>query len=226
MNESQQRPLRPIKSFVLRTGRMTQAQKNAYEDLWPKYGLSSQQGLLAEQAKPVVLEIGFGMGESLVMMAKQQPQQHFIGIEVHRPGVGRILRRIEEEQLDNLQVYAEDALEVLKHSIAANRLSKVQIFFPDPWHKSKHHKRRIIQPDFIQLLREKLVIGGQIHLATDWQHYAEHMLEVMQAAQGFSNLSPQGGFIERPDYRPLTKFEQRGQRLGHGVWDLLFEKSA
>lgn len=223
------RPLRQVKSFVLRTGRMTPAQKRAYDEAWPQFGLSSTQGLLDFNAvfqrdSNVVLEIGFGMGDSLIQMAQESPEQDFIGIEVHRPGVGRLLNQISENQLSNVRVFAEDALDALNKSIADNSLAKVQIFFPDPWHKKKHHKRRIIQPDFIQLLRSKLKTDGIIHLATDWENYAEHMLEVMQAADGFSNLDENGSYSPKPAFRPETKFERRGERLGHGVWDLLFRK--
>lgn len=223
------RPLRQVKSFVLRTGRMTPAQRRAYDEAWPHYGLSSSQGLLNlkdifQRDSDVALEIGFGMGDSLIQMAQESPEQDFIGIEVHRPGVGRLLNLISENQLSNVRVFAEDALEALNVSIADNSLAKVQIFFPDPWHKKKHHKRRIIQPDFIQLLRRKLKDRGVIHLATDWENYAEHMLDVMENAEGFRNMHDGGGYSPRPDFRPQTKFERRGERLGHGVWDLLFCK--
>lgn len=223
------RPLRQVKSFVLRTGRMTPAQRRAYDEAWPHYGLSSSQGLLNlntvfQRDSDVVLEIGFGMGDSLIQMAQENPEQDFIGIEVHRPGVGRLLNLISENGLSNVRVFAEDAIEALNVSIADNSLAKVQIFFPDPWHKKKHHKRRIIQADFIQLLRRKLKDGGTIHLATDWQNYAEHMLEVMQNAEGFRNHAADGSYSPRPSFRPQTKFERRGERLGHGVWDLLFCK--
>ena len=223
------RPLRPIRSFVLRTGRMTAAQKRAIEEGWPKFGLSSSDGLLHfsdtfSRDSEVVFEIGFGMGDSLAQMAAAHPEQDFIGVEVHRPGVGSLLKQIEEQGLSNIRVFAEDANDALKYSIADGSLSKVQIFFPDPWHKKKHHKRRIVQPEFIQFLRSKLKPQGIIHLATDWQDYAEHMLEVMSNAEGFSNMAESGDYAARPSFRPETKFERRGERLGHGVWDLLFYK--
>lgn len=223
------KPLRQVKSFVLRTGRMTQAQKRAYDLAWPVYGLQSSDGLPDYSAvfnnnNDLVFEIGFGMGDSLIDMAKQSPEQNFIGVEVHRPGVGGLLKRIEEENLQNIRVFAEDALDVLQHSIADNSLSKVQIFFPDPWHKKRHNKRRIIQADFVQQLNQKLKSGGILHLATDWQEYAEHMLEVMQNAEAYVNTQSTGGYAPKPSFRPETKFERRGERLGHGVWDLLFTK--
>jgi tRNA (guanine-N7-)-methyltransferase len=222
---------RTIRSFVLRTGRKTPSQERAYTELWPKLGISISDGMLDfEQVfgrkSDVVLEIGFGMGDSLVEMAMMSPEQDFIGIEVHTPGVGRIMNLIEENKLSNIKVYAEDAVQVLNQCIPGQSLSKVQIFFPDPWHKKKHNKRRIVQPIFIQEIRKKLKQGGLIHLATDWENYAEHMLEVMSCAEGFSNTQENQGFSPKPAFRPETKFERRGQRLGHGVWDLLFKKQS
>lgn len=224
-----ERPLRPIRSFVLRTGRMTAAQKRAIDEGWATFGLSSSDGLMDFEKtfgrqSDVVFEIGFGMGNSLAAMATAQAEQDFIGVEVHRPGVGSLLKQIEEQALNNIRVFAEDANDVLKHSIADGSLSKIQIFFPDPWHKKKHHKRRIIQAEFIQFLHSKLKPQGILHLATDWQDYAEHMLEVMKNADGFSNMAESGDYSARPSFRPETKFERRGERLGHGVWDLLFYK--
>jgi tRNA (guanine-N7-)-methyltransferase len=159
-------------------------------------------------------------------MAQQSPDLDFVGIEVHTPGVGRLMHQIEEAELSNLRAYSEDAVEVIEHCIADNSLAKVQIFFPDPWHKKKHNKRRIIQLEFVEKLRQKLAVCGVLHLATDWQPYAEHMMEVMSAAPGYSNQMGANNFSPRPEFRPVTKFEKRGQRLGHGVWDLLFEKTA
>lgn len=220
---------RRIRSFVLRTGRMTQGQQNAYDKHWPEKGLAVDDGPLDYQAvfnrpAPLVLEIGFGMGASLAAMAKADPNKNFIGIEVHLPGVGKLLHTMEELAVDNIRVYCDDAVEVLNHCIADASLDRIQIFFPDPWHKKKHHKRRLIQPAFVQCLRSKLKPGGVVHFATDWEHYAEQMMEVMCAAEGFNNLADEFCFSARPDYRPVTKFERRGERLGHGVWDLLFEK--
>ena len=173
-----------------------------------------------------VLEIGFGNGGSLAQMAKANPQNNYLGIEVHRPGVGNLLLQIEQDNISNIRVICADAVEVLEQMIPDASLYRVQLFFPDPWHKKKHHKRRIVQKPFVELLRQKLIIGGVFHMATDWQDYAEHMMVVMSEAEGFNNQSGAGEYAERPDYRPLTKFEQRGHRLGHSVWDLLFERTA
>lgn len=222
-----ERQRRPVRSFVMRSGRMTAGQQRGLDEGWPRYGLAVAEGVqdfAAEfgRSSDVVLEIGFGMGDSLVDMAAARPDMDFIGVEVHRPGVGRLLNRMLDENISNIRVYAEDAVDVLQQAVADQSLAGVQIFFPDPWHKKKHHKRRIVQPAFIKLLQQKLKAGGFVHLATDWQAYAEHMMEVMSAAEGFINQAGAGAFAERPAGRPLTKFEKRGQRLGHGVWDLLF----
>lgn len=221
--------MRKIRSFVLREGRLTKGQQHALDTYWPDYGLQYQSTALQladvfGRSSAVVLEIGFGMGKSLVQMAKAAPEKDFIGIEVHRPGVGACLSDAVAQQVKNLRVFEHDAVEVLEDTIADNSLDTVQLFFPDPWHKKRHHKRRIVQPEFVQLLRRKLKPGGVFHMATDWENYAEHMLEVMQAAEGFSNLSADNTYVEQPEHRPLTKFEQRGQRLGHGVWDLMYKK--
>lgn len=222
---------RTIKSFVLRTGRMTAGQQKAYDEYWPKLGLDINDGplefpTLFGRESQVVLEIGFGMGKSLVEMAHNEPEKDFIGIEVHVPGVGKLLHSMEEQGVDNIRVFCHDAVEVLAQCIPDNSLDRVQVYFPDPWHKKKHHKRRLIQPAFVQTLRKKLKTGGVLHLATDWEHYAEHMMEVMTSAEGFRNQANKHCFSERPAYRPSTKFEKRGERLGHGVWDLLFEKTS
>ncbi len=229
--KEERRPLRRIRSFVLRTGRMTKGQELAYERYWPQAGLQVADGMIDPEAvfgrrAPLVFEIGFGMGQSLLEMAQRESEKDFIGVEVHRPGVGRLLMGMGEADLANLRAYCDDAVEVLQQCIPDASLSRVQIYFPDPWHKKKHHKRRLVQPEFVAQLRQKLAPGGVLHLATDWENYAEHMLEVMEAAPGYRNLcgdSGPGGFAPRPEWRPLTKFEQRGQRLGHGVWDLLYE---
>ncbi|WP_413229079.1 tRNA (guanosine(46)-N7)-methyltransferase TrmB [Arsukibacterium sp.] len=223
--------MRKIRSFVLREGRLTKGQQNALDNHWPAFGLCYQTSpLVLEQvfgrSAPVVLEIGFGMGKSLVEMAKNAPDKNFIGIEVHKPGVGACLGDAAAAGLTNLRLFEHDAVEILNDTIADESLDTVQLFFPDPWHKKRHHKRRIVQPDFVQLLRRKLKTDGVFHMATDWQNYAEHMLEVMQAAPGFVNVSASGDYVERPAHRPLTKFEQRGQRLGHGVWDLMFARKS
>lgn len=217
---------RRIRSFVLRAGRMTPAQQSGLELHWSHKGLLREHGVLnienafGRQA-PTVLEIGFGMGTSLLQMAQAAPEKNFIGIEVHRPGVGKLLHDMADADVENIRVYCDDAVEVLRHCIADASLAAVQIFFPDPWHKKKHHKRRLIQPEFVQLLHTKLQRGGTLHIATDWQNYAEHILTVMQALPNFCNQASEG-YAVRPDYRPKTKFEQRGERLGHGVWDIIF----
>lgn len=224
---------RAIKSYVVRSGRMTFGQEKAFTELWSVYGIEGGlddkgsildfKQLFARQA-PTILEIGFGMGDSLIEIAAHHPENNYIGIEVHRPGVGRLLGNIGERALTNLMVMQFDAVEVLKMQIPDNSLSAVYLFFPDPWHKTRHHKRRIVQDDFIQLIRQKLVIHGQFHMATDWDAYARQVFKTMSAAPGFKNCAPDGAYMPRPEYRPTTKFERRGERLGHGVWDILFEK--
>ncbi|EED34505.1 tRNA (guanine-N(7)-)-methyltransferase [Luminiphilus syltensis NOR5-1B] len=219
----------PIRSFVLRAGRLTEGQRRALEVGWPRYGLDPEDGLLDwDRAFPHsgrrVLEVGFGMGDSLRQMAEADAHTNFVGVEVHRPGVGRLLADALTLKLDNLRVYEADAVAVLGECIAPCSIDGINIFFPDPWHKKRHHKRRLIQPEFIAMAATRLRTGGILHLATDWQPYAEHMLEVMEGESALMNCSAQGGYCERPEYRPETKFERRGARLGHGVWDLLFEK--
>lgn len=221
--------LRTVKSFVMRAGRTTTGQQRGLEQGWPLFGLSLDDGLLDFDARfgrsaPRTLEIGFGMGQSLLEMAEAAPEQDFIGIEVHRPGVGALLSGLLARDLKNVRVYDCDALEVLRQCIPDGSLDRVLLFFPDPWHKSRHHKRRIVQPAFAELVRQKLRPGGVLHMATDWQPYAEHMLEVMNAAPGYRNLAADGQYVPRPEERPITKFERRGQRLGHGVWDLKFAR--
>ena len=225
MSDSEKR--RPIRSYVLRAGRMTPGQQHAYERCWRLWGLEHADGALDfDQAfgrsGPVVLEIGFGMGQSLVEMAAAAPDTNFIGIEVHRPGVGRLLHSMEERGIDNIRIYCHDAVEILRDCIPDASLDTVQIFFPDPWHKKRHHKRRLIQPQFVNQLIAKLKPGGTLHLATDWENYAEQMMEVLSAVDGLVNPAGPGEFAPRPESRPLTKFELRGERLGHGVWDLVF----
>ena len=220
---------RPIRSYVLRTGRMTPGQERAFEENWERWGLEHAAGALDYDAAfgrpgPRVLEIGFGMGASLVAMAAAARDRNFIGIEVHKPGVGRLLHSMVDEGVDNIRVYCHDAVEVLRDCIADESLDTVQIFFPDPWHKKRHHKRRLIQPGFVAALTRKLKPGGTLHLATDWENYAEQMMEVLSAAEGLSNTCATGQYAPRPEHRPLTKFELRGERLGHGVWDLVFTR--
>lgn len=220
---------RPIRSFVLRTGRMTPGQERAYADHWESWGLEHGDGILDFAAQfgregPRVLEIGFGMGASLIEMAAAAAGTNFVGVEVHKPGVGRLLHSMADTGVGNIRVYCHDAVEVLRDCIADGSLDTVQIFFPDPWHKKRHHKRRLIQPAFVASMVPKLKPGGILHLATDWENYAEQMMAVLSAAEGLANTCPEGGYAPRPANRPLTKFEARGERLGHGVWDLLFQR--
>lgn len=222
---------RPIRSFVVRSGRMTLGQQRGWEEYWPSMGLElatapkdARQAFA--QSQPLVMEIGFGMGASLSEMAKQAPEENYLGIEVHRPGVGALLSQAGELNLENLRVFCADANEVMAQCLVDESVHRLQLFFPDPWHKTRHNKRRLVQSEFVERIRPKLEIGGVFHMATDWQPYAEHMMEVMEAAPGYENVAGAGQYSERPDNRPLTKFEQRGQRLGHGVWDLLYRRIA
>lgn len=220
---------RRIKSFILRQGRATAGQKLALETLWDKYCLDPQKSYDFSEVfgndAPLIAEIGFGNGESLAKMAAANPEKNYIGIEVHRPGVGHLMMLLEQQEIKNVRIYHHDAIEVLEKSIPDNTLTGVQLFFPDPWHKRRHHKRRIVKPSFLNLLNKKLVSGGYFHAATDWEHYAQQMLKILSADSRLINTSPDKDYCERPDYRPLTKFEQRGLRLGHGVWDLIFKKA-
>lgn len=219
---------RRIRSFVRREGRITPAQQRALQRLWPRFGLEAQglQDLDAcfGRSAPRTLEIGFGNGQALATMAEHAPEQDFIGIEVHRPGVGHLLLELESRGLTNVRVFCADALDVLRVCLPDASLDRVLLFFPDPWPKKRHHKRRILQPAFIDLLAGKLKPGGIFHLATDWENYAGQMLETMTQSTAFTNRAAGGGFAPKPAYRPLTKFEQRGLRLGHGVWDLVFKR--
>ncbi|WP_201348901.1 tRNA (guanosine(46)-N7)-methyltransferase TrmB [Neptunomonas japonica] len=222
--------MRTVRSFVKRAGRTTEGQEKALEEVWPVMGLEIKNGLVDfnevfGREAPVVLEIGFGMGDSLLEMASCEPHKNFVGIEVHSPGVGRLLSNANEEGLTNIRVYAEDAVEVFKQCVPDNSLDTLQLFFPDPWHKKRHHKRRIVQPDFAQSIRKKLKVGGYFHMATDWENYAEHMMEVMSSAEGYKNKMGDGQYSPQPEWRPVTKFQRRGERLGHGIWDLMFEKT-
>lgn len=224
---TENKPLRKIRSYVLREGRLTKGQQRALTELFPTLGLEHQLqtydfAQVFARTAPVVLEIGFGMGKSLAEQAAIERDKDFIGIEVHKPGVGACLLLAEENELTNLRVIHHDAVEIIDQCIADSSLSRIQIFFPDPWHKTKHHKRRIVQTEFCLKLHKKLVPGGVLHLATDWENYAEHMLEVLAPMAEFENVSKTADYVPRPDSRPLTKFEARGHRLGHGVWDLMF----
>lgn len=219
-----------IRSYVVRAGRMTEAQRRAFDTHWPNYGLRLADGLIDpdevfSRAGEKVIEIGFGMGDSLVQMASSAPETDFIGIEVHPPGVGTLLNNAGAEQLTNLKVYLADANDVLEECFGADSIDRLQLYFPDPWHKKKHNKRRIVQASFVQQIRRRLRFHGIIHMATDWQPYAEQMMETLTDAEGFENCAGPGNYSARPDWRPMTKFEKRGERLGHGVWDLLFRKS-
>ena len=257
-------PTRRIRSFVRRAGRTTNAQSRAINELAPQFLIPFKQALFdwsvfgqdpdLDNSPQRILEIGFGMGESTAHIAQVRPQDVFLGIEVHEPGVGALLKKIAELQLSNLRLIQHDAVEVLEQMITKDSLDGVHIFFPDPWHKKRHHKRRLIQKDFLTLLASRLKTGGYIHLATDWQHYAEQMLLVLNQHPDLENCSkqsmllsaielsntdqeiggivfsydhlakPHPGYVERPTYRPTTKFENRGLKLGHGVWDLLYRK--
>ena len=216
-----------IRSFVLRQGRVSNAQRRAYEDLLPKYGVPYTKGLLNFEMvygreAPRYLEIGSGMGETTVSIARSHPQNDYLAIEVYTPGVGSLLKQIEEFKLTNLRIVQHDAVEVVNNMFPQEYLDGIHIFFPDPWPKLHHHKRRLIQPEFISLLCKHLKSGGYIHVATDWNNYADQILEVMSNELSLTNTARD--FVQRPEYRPLTKFEQRGLRLGHKVWDLVFKK--
>ena len=208
---------------------MTVSQERALADHWPHYGLEFTGEMLDLDAlfgrsAPRVFEIGFGMGDALAAMALAQPEQDYIGVEVHRPGVGHLFVKLAEQGSDNVRVFCHDALDVLKQQIPDESLDRLLLFFPDPWHKTKHNKRRIVQPAFVELVRTKLKPDGVLHMATDWEDYAKWMMQVMSEAPGYENLAGPGNYSERPDYRTLTKFEKRGQRLGHGIWDLMFKR--
>ncbi|WP_338771743.1 tRNA (guanosine(46)-N7)-methyltransferase TrmB [Massilia sp. METH4] len=218
---------RRIKSFVTRAGRLSTAQERALSELGPQYMIEYTKAPLDMQAAfgrkaPVVLEIGFGMGQTTAHIARHMPEKDFIGVEVHTPGVGSLLKLIGEEGLTNLRVIQHDAVEVLNNMIGPGTLAGVHVFFPDPWHKARHNKRRLIQGPFVKLLVDRLEQGGYLHLATDWEDYAVQMLEVLSAEEGLQNTAE--GYAPQPAYRPLTKFENRGLKLGHGVWDLVFTK--
>lgn len=216
---------RRIKSFVLRQGHLSLAQENALKEGKPLWGISYSTTLLDfdqifQRSAPTVLEIGFGMGQATATIAKAHPEYNYLGIEVHTPGVGALCQLIKNEAIHNLRFIQHDAVEVLENMLVPESLSGIHIFFPDPWPKKRHHKRRLIQPDFVKLLTSRLMIGGYIHLATDWEDYAQQMLTVLNEEPLLKNTATD--FVKKPDYRPLTKFEQRGLKLGHGIWDLIF----
>ncbi|HQW76417.1 MAG: tRNA (guanosine(46)-N7)-methyltransferase TrmB [Dokdonella sp.] len=220
---------RRVRSFVLRQGRITPAQAQAFDAHWSRYGLdySDQridlQALFARPA-PVVLEIGFGNGEQLLHAAVNEPTRNFLGIEVHRPGVGRLMNGLAVANVDNIRISNHDAVEVIERQLAPDSLDEVRIYFPDPWPKVRHHKRRLIQPEFVELLATRVRSGGLLHLATDWAEYAEHMLAVVDGSGRWRNRAGLGAYSEVPGWRINTHFEKRGVRLGHGVWDLIFER--
>jgi tRNA (guanine-N7-)-methyltransferase len=222
--------LRSVRSFVLRQGRATAGQERALTQLWPKYGVEYSPARLDLQAlfgraAPRMLEIGFGAGEALLEFATAHPEMDCIGIEVHRPGVGRLLLGAEAATLRNLRVICHDAVEVLQHQLAPASIELAHIFFPDPWPKKRHHKRRLIQAPFVELLAQAIAPGGTLRLATDWEHYAQQMREVIDASSKFVNVAADAGFVARSAERALTRFERRGQRLGHGVWDLEYRRT-
>jgi tRNA (guanine-N7-)-methyltransferase len=233
-------PPRRIRSFVLRAGRVTAAQDRALTELWPFFGLAFESGRgdgpvdldaafprgPSHRATARCLEIGFGAGEVIGSLAQANPHVDYLGIEVHRSGVGRLLLHAEQSKLTNLRVICHDAVEILTIAIRDESFDEILVFFPDPWHKKRHHKRRLIDTEFVELLADKMTGGGTLRLATDWQEYAEQMLAVCNANGRLESLSPDSTYVARPDFRPPTRFERRGARLGHGVWDLAYVKRA
>ena len=225
---------RRVRSFVLRQGRFTPAQQRAFDELWPRFGLDFRgvdagaprdfDAAFGRRAKRV-LEIGFGNGEALCFAAQHDKVRDLIGIEVHAPGVGRLLNALAADGSDHVRLYHHDAVEVLTHEIADASLDEVRIYFPDPWHKKRHNKRRLVNPEFAALLVSRLAPGGRLHLATDWQDYAEQMWDVLDATPGLANRAGPRGAVPRPEWRPQTHFETRGQKLGHGTWDLLYDRT-
>ncbi|MCD6038968.1 MAG: trmB [Gammaproteobacteria bacterium] len=225
-------PLRRIRSFVRRDSRLTEAQRHALDALWPQFGLNLAEGeidfvALFNREAPCILEIGFGAGQSLLATAKAHPEQNFIGIETHQPGIGALLLKIQNQQLTNIRLFYADAIEVLNQCISETSLDGIQLFFPDPWPKRRHHKRRLIQPEFVTLLIAKLKIGGELHLATDWQDYAKDMMRVLSNQTELINNAGADNFAPRSAQRPIiTKFEQQAKRAGRKIWELQFKKRA
>jgi tRNA (guanine-N7-)-methyltransferase len=220
-------PHPPIRSYVLRQGRFSPAQQRAHAELMPRLGIAFAPAPLDFAAifgrvAPVVLEIGSGMGETTARIAAENPDTDYVAIEVHGPGVGSLLRRVADEGLANVRVIQHDAVEVLREMVPEGSLAAIHVFFPDPWPKKRHHKRRLVQPEFAELAASRLARGGRLHVATDWQEYADHVLAVLSQTPALANTA--AGFAPRPPWRPETKFERRGLRLGHGVWDVLFRK--
>ncbi len=225
-----QKHIRTIRSFVKREGRLTTGQQQAIDSQWAEFGIDYSAAPINltdifKRDAHTVLEIGFGNGESLFQMAQASPEKNFLGIEVHRPGVGHLLRLIENAECENIRISNYDAIDVLQDQIVDNSIDRLQLFFPDPWHKKKHNKRRIVQDKFLAEVARVLKPAGTFHLATDWEHYAKHMLSTLNNSELFSNLSKDNTYVPKPAERPTTKFEKRGQRLGHGVWDLMFQKA-
>lgn len=223
-------PQRHIRSFVRREGRITVAQQRALETLWPRFGITPgteelDLDLIFGRRAPRILEIGFGMGDSLLACASAHPENDYLGIEVHRPGIGGVLRKLDELSLSNVRIIDGDALVALRTNIRDAAFDAIYVFFPDPWPKKRHHKRRLVQPEFMTLMHAKLKPGGLLHFATDWDNYAQHMLDVVNAAPLFRNTAGAGQFAASRGERPETKFERRGLALGHGVWDLIVEKA-
>ena len=219
--------LRKIQSFVRRSGRISKAQSIGLNELWHDYGVDLNEkkldfNKLFLSKNNVTLEVGFGNGDSLLEMAIDQPNQNFLGIEVYEAGVGRLINEANKNKLSNLKIIKDDAVEVLTNNILDDSISHFQLFFPDPWHKKKHHKRRIVQISFLDLLSNKLKKDGVVHIATDWENYAEHIMELLESHSHFKNCAGDHMYSLRPKNRPLTKFENRGQKLGHGVWDIIF----
>ncbi|HHL31211.1 MAG TPA: tRNA (guanosine(46)-N7)-methyltransferase TrmB [Oceanospirillales bacterium] len=215
-----------IRSFVMRAGKLTNGQRRALAELLPQFQLDAQQPFYREKAfnneKPVYLDIGFGNGESLIHIARMHPEINFVGMEVHSPGVGHLLLNIEKYDLKNIRIYQDDGVEVLKHCFDAQSIDALHIYFPDPWHKKRHHKRRLIQESFINLIAPKLCNNARVHIATDWQQYAEHIQQVFAQFPEFVNAQKDNGFSTRPPWRPVTKFERRGINLGHDSYDLIY----
>jgi tRNA (guanine-N7-)-methyltransferase len=222
-------PRRTVRSFVVRAGRMIVAQDRAWTELWPRYGIETSGEpvdftVTFGRAAPLTLEVGFGNGESLLALAAAHPERDYVGIEVHRPGIGHLMLRAEELGLGNVRAICRDAVEVLQQCVAPGSLAELLLYFPDPWPKKRHHKRRIVQPAFVELVASRLRPGGVLRMATDWQPYAEHMLEVASGCAALRNESPDGSYVPRPESRPVTRFERRGHRHGHGTWDLAFSR--
>lgn len=221
---------RAVRSFVLRQGRFTPAQQRAFGELWPRFGLDYQGtqrdfDAVFGRSAPRVMEIGFGNGDALRFAATLDPGRDYIGIEVHAPGVGRLLNALDADAAAHVRLYHHDAVEVLTHEVADGSLDEVRVYFPDPWHKKRHNKRRLLQPAFADLVVRKLRCGGRLHAATDWHDYAEQMWDVLDATAGLANRAGPRGQVPRPEWRPQTRFETRGQKLGHGVWDLVYDRS-